>query len=218
MRFFHCLAVLTLAAVPVPALAASDDNAEFWINPSITIGVDERTSIEIETAQRLRDADDDGVDTYFGRLWINRKLDDRFTISAAIGRRINDGDADETRTHQQITYRNGIVRGRVRIEQRFIDDGERTGVRLRTRAGVSLPLDADGNWTGFADVEPFWTLRSTSLGGQDGLTGLRTQVGVRHQVTDNFEIGLAYVRQQDIRRNADDRTGHAPLISLELAL
>lgn len=218
MRFFPTVAVLALVAAPVPALAANDDSAEFWINPSLTVEIDDRTSIEIETAQRLRDADDDGVDTYFGRLWINRKLDDQFTLSAAIGRRINDGDADELRTHQQITYRNGILRGRVRIEQRFIDDGERTGVRLRTRAGVSLPLDSVGNWTGFADVEPFWTLRSTSLGGQDGLTGLRTQVGVRHQVTDNLEIGLAYVRQQDVRRDAEDRTGHAPLISLELAL
>jgi hypothetical protein len=197
---------------------ASDDHFEVWLNPSVTAELDDDTSVEFETAQRLRSADSGGVDTYFARVWINQKLDSQFTISAAAGRRINDGGADELRFHQQVTYRSGILRGRLRLEQRLVDDAERMGLRLRPRIGVSVPLDEAGDWTGFTDAEGFLTLRSTDIGGQNGLTGIRTQIGVRHDLTDSIEVGLAYLRQQDIRDGRADRVGHAPLLSLEIAL
>lgn len=203
--------------MPAPALA-SDDEFEFWLNPSVTADLDNDTSIEFETAQRLRDAGSGGIDTYFARIWINQKLDSNFTVSAAAGRRINDGGPDELRFHQQVTYRTGIFRGRLRIEERLVDDADRMGLRLRPRIGVSVPLDGEGDWTGFTDAEAFLTLRSTDVGGKDGLTGIRTQMGVRHALTDSVEVGLAYLRQQDIRDGRPDRVGHAPLLSLEIAL
>ena len=81
-----------------------------------------------------------------------------------------------------------------------------------------MPLDSEGEWTGFADAETFLTVRSIDVGGKDGLTGIRTQIGVRHALTDSLEVGLAYLRQQDIRDGRPDRVGHAPLLSLEFAL
>ena len=218
MRRIH-LAGLLLACLlsPVPALA-SDDTFELWLNPSVTADLDEDTSVEFETAQRLRDAGSGGVDTYFARIWINQKLDSHFTVSAAAGRRINNGAADELRFHQQVTYRSGILRGRLRLEQRLVDNADQLGLRLRPRIGVSVPLDDAGNWTGFTDAEAFLTLRSTDIGGQDGLTGIRTQIGVRHDLTESIEVGLAYLRQQDIRDGRPDRVGHAPLLSVEIAL
>ena len=209
-----CLACLL---IPAPALA-SDDHFEFWLNPSVTADLDDDTSVEFETAQRFRDAGSGGVDTYFARIWINQKLDSNFTASAAAGRRINDGGSDELRFHQQVTYRSGILRGRLRMEQRLADGADRLGLRLRWRIGASVPLDSEGEWTGFADAETFLTVRSIDVGGKDGLTGIRTQIGVRHALTDSLEVGLAYLRQQDIRDGRPDRVGHAPLLSLEFAL
>jgi hypothetical protein len=83
--------------------------------------------------------------------------------------------------------------------------------------GVALPLSESGRWSAVADAELFLTARSTSPGGDEGLTGLRTQVGVSYEVSDRLSVKLAYLRQQDIRDGAPDIVGHAPLIGVELS-
>lgn len=214
MRFSLLVAGLLLASA-TPA-AADDDAFGVWLNPSAAIELDDDTGLEIETAQRFRDSDD-GPDTYYGRFWVIQDLSDVVSVSGGIERRINDGDADETRFLQQVSLRHGIVRGRVRFEQRLVDGADRLGLRVRARAGVVVPLDQDGRWALDTYAEGFWTVRSTSLGGQDGLTGLRTQLGVAYDISDRLTVGLAYLRQQDIRRSAEDRVSHAPLISVDLS-
>ena len=214
----HCrvLAGLGLAALlsPAPALAA-DDNFEFWINPSVEVAVGDDTSVEIETAQRFRDADDGNPDTYYGRIWLNHAVSDAITLSGGVERRINDGAANETRLLQQMSLKYCILRGRVRLEQRFVDNAAQTSWRLRTRGGVSVPIGQDSPWSFDANAEAFWTLRATSPTGQKGLTGLRTQIGVGYDINDNLSLSLGYLRQQDIRDGREDVVGHAPIIGIE---
>lgn len=202
-----------IAATPA---AADDDAFGVWLNPSLSTDLDEDTSMEIETAQRFRDADF-GPDTYYGRLWVIQDLSDAVSLAGGIERRINDGDSDETRFLQQVSVSSGIWRGRVRVEQRLVDDADRMGIRMRTRGGVSVPIDNAERWSFDANAEAFWTLRSTSDGGQDGLTGLRTQVGVGFEVSDTVDVSLHYLRQQDIRENRPDTIGHAPLLGVEVS-
>lgn len=214
--------ILPLAAAVLyagmPAIAsASDDGAELWLNPSISTDLDEDTGIELETAQRFRDAGDGREDTYFARLWLNQKLASNVTLGAAVERRINDGGTNETRTMQQLSTSHGILRTRFRLEQRFVDNAERMGLRLRPRLGVSIPLDQDGRWAFKTDAELFLTLQSTRFGGDEGLTGLRTQIGVSYDVSDNISISAAYLRQQDFEEGGPDVVGHAPIIGIEYA-
>ena len=79
------------------------------------------------------------------------------------------------------------------------------------------PLDDEGRWSASADAELFVTLRSTSAGGDDGLTGLRTQVGLGYDVSDRLGMSFAYLRQQDFEPGGPDEIGHAPLIGIEYA-
>ncbi len=51
------LLALALLLLLAPA-SASDDAFEFWLKPSVSVGLDGNTGVEIETAQRLRDAGD----------------------------------------------------------------------------------------------------------------------------------------------------------------
>lgn len=210
------IAGVALIAVPGQA-KASDDAFEVWLNPSIAYDLDEDTGIELETAQRLRSAEDGRPDTYFFRFWANQDLSGAMTLSGAVERRINDGDSDETRTMQQMSLRHGILRGRLRLEQRFVDEADSMGLRLRPRLGVSVPLDTDGRWTFDSDAELFLTLRSTSSGGDEGLTGLRTHIGIGYEVSDNVSLSLGYLRQQDIETGGADQVGHAPIIGIELS-
>ncbi len=194
---------------------ASDDAFELWFNPSVALDLDDDTSFELETAQRFRSAADDRPDTYFARLWLNQDLSKAFAVGGALERRVNNGSADETRTMQQLSLRSGVLRGRLRLEQRFVDDADRMGLRLRPRLGVAVPLDGPGKWSLESNAELFLTLRSTSRGGSDGLTGLRTQVAVGYEISEKLKLSAGYLRQQDIDRNGPDTVGHAPILGLE---
>ncbi len=205
---------LACAMAAAPATAAQD--FELWFNPAIATDIDKNTGLEFETAQRLRKASD-AADTYFFRLWLNQQINKNVTLSAAIERRIQDGGRDETRVHQQASLKHGILRGRIRLTQRLINDTDRTGIRLQLRGGVKVPLDTEKKWAGIADVETFHTLRATSATGQKGLTGVRTQLGVSREVNDHLTLSLTYVRNEDITRNRDNRVGHAPLIGIDLS-
>lgn len=217
MRNAALLSAAALLLVSVPtAASASDDAAEFWLNPSVAVDLDGNTGVELETAQRFRSAADGRPDTFFYRLWLDQEVGDGLTLSGAVERRVNTGDDDETRTMQQLSLSKGVMRGRLRLEQRFVDDADRMGLRLRARLGVKFPLDNDGKWSLGADAEPFFTLRSLNVGGDRGLTGLRTQVALGHEISDNLSVSAGYLRQKDIRRGAPDRVGHAPIIGIEL--
>lgn len=215
MRGFRTLALgMGLAALSLAPAAASDEALELWLNPAVAWSLDDRTDIRLETAQRLRP--EGRPDTYFARLWLNRKLTDAVTISGAMERRANEPGNDETRLIQQLSGKRGIWRGRLRLEQRFVDD-QQTGHRLQPRLGVELPVGDGEHWKAFADGELFLTLRSTSAGGDTGLTAVRTRVGASYKVSDRLSLTLAYLRQQDIDRSGPDRVGHAPLIGVDLS-
>lgn len=215
MKRIVIAAVTTLAAslCAQPARAA-DEAFEVWSNPSVTRAVG-KGEAELETAQRLRG--EGREDIYFVRLWYGEEISRGLTLQGGIEQRWTGGTA-ERRLLQQLSYKNGPFRSRTRFEQRFIEGDDRMGLRLRQRLGVSVPLDGAGSVRAIANAEAFYTVRSGNRGGQDGLTGLRTIAGIEIAVSDMVEIGLAYQRQEEIRRRAPDRVGHAPLISLTLAL
>lgn len=211
---FAALTAALFVILPTPALA-SNESAEFWLNPSVSFDLDDNTGAEIETAQRFRDADDGRVDTYFVRFWLNQNISNNVTLSGAVERRINDGGSNETRLIQQMTTKHGILRTRLRLEQRLVDNADRMGLRLNPRLGVALPLDDAGRWSFKSDAELFLTLRANNVGGDEGLTAFRTQIGFDHKIDDHVSISAVYLRQQDLRDGRPDEVGHVPVIGIE---
>jgi hypothetical protein len=205
------IAALSLAT---PALA-SDEDVEFWFNPTASKAFDERTTFELETAQRFRN--DPRLDTYYVRGWVKRDDDRDNTWGVGIEQRWNGPDQREVRLLQQVSYSWGPVDLRTRTEQRFVSTDPQTGWRIRQRIGTSVPLgDSDNSWSLAADAEVVVTLRSTTPDGKTGVTGLRTFVGVEREF-GRYEVSLGYLRQQDIRDGAPDRIGHAPFIGVDIA-
>lgn len=215
MRPSSTLAVAAaIATLGGGTAAAQDEDLEFWFNPTATRTIDDRTSVELETAQRLRESPRD--DTWFARLWVNRADGAGREWSVGVEQRWNGPDEQEVRLLQQVGYDWGPLAFRTRIEQRFVDVDPRTGWRLRQRIGTSIPLTDHGDgWALVGDAEVFLTLRSTEPDGQTGVTGLRTFVGVERSF-GRYDVSLGYLRQQDIRDSGPDRTGHAPFIGLNV--
>lgn len=212
-----CLSGVALA-LTLPAPAYADEDFEVWLNPSIGTELDDNTAVEVEGALRFRSSAAGRDDTYFVRGWIKQKIAPGFTLSGGAERRHNSDGSDETRFLQQLTTSHGVLKTRVRLEQRFVDNrGGRMGLRLRPRLGLESPITEDERLTIGADAELFWTLRGTSVGGDTGLTGLRTQVGFGYEVSDNLDLSLVYLRQQDFEDNARDTIGHAPLLTIDFS-
>lgn len=212
MRLFAAIAAALAVGHPTTASAA-DEIFEFWANPSVEAGVGRGTA-ELETAHRIRDGRDD---THYLRLWYGRPVASGLTLAGGVEQRWT-GRVQEQRLLQQLSYRTGILRSRTRIEQRFVEGDDLMGVRLRQRLGVSVPLDRSERLALVANAEGFFTLRSTTRAGQTGLTGMRTLIGAEYEISDRVEVGLGYLRAQEIRRGAIDRVGHAPLLSLAFSL
>lgn len=211
-------AVLALFALGAPSLAsATEDRLEFWLNPSARYWMNEKTNFRLETAQRFRSEDDRRPDTYFARLWAGHRFNDNLSLEVGVEKRVNDGDADETRLLQQLLTRHGIFRNRVRLEQRFVENAPQMGLRLRTDHGVFVPLDRERKWNLRAEAEFFFTLRPTTPGSLTGFSELRTQAGLAYQLNERMSLGLLYMRQQRVRKNRPDTVGHAPLITFEYA-
>ncbi len=215
---FRNLAVLFVGAsilVAQPALAA-DEDGEIWFGPSFATDIDDDTSVELQTAQRFRDQSRGRADTYYARGWVHQKIADNFTLSGAAEYRINDEGDDEVRVIQQIGAKQGILRARLRLEERFIEsNGGRMGFRIRPRVGVRVPLN--DALTASADGELFYTARATSDGGSTGLTGVETRVGFTYDFSGNFTLGVKYLRAQSLRDNRPDKVSHAPLFELDFS-
>lgn len=220
MSFKHLIATAFVGSVLVaaqPAYAQNDEDVELWFGPSITKELDDDTSVELQTAQRFRDASRGRDDTYYFRGWVHQKVASNITISAAAEKRINDGGSDETRFIQQVGTKHGIFRTRLRLEERFAEgQNGRMGVRMRPRIGLRIPMGEDSPVTTSVDAELFYTFRSTSDGGSTGLTGAETRVGFTYDVSDNVTFGLKYLRAQSFRTNRPDTVSHAPLIELDI--
>lgn len=199
------LATLAVFMAAAPALA-TEQRLEAWLNPSVTVDVDDRTFVELETAQRLRNAPAD--DTYSARLWLGRQIADGITLSAGAERRY-DGDARETRLLQQLNYPLGPLKARTRFEQRLLSADPRSEWRLRQRIGSAIPLC--GSWDVTASVEGFFVLRASEPGAQTGLSGVRTFIGLEREF-GNLTLSAGYLRVQTIRNDAPDTIGHAPFL------
>lgn len=203
----------TLLAAPT-AFANDDEAGEFWLNPSATRSLDDRTSIEMETAQRFRSNPRD--DTYFIRGWVNRDDADGRTWSVGVEQRWNGPDEEEQRLLQQVSYSVGPVDMRTRFEQRWVSTDPDVGVRIRQRVGGSIPMsDGDDAWSLTGDAEVFVTLEPTEPDGQRGVTRLRTFVGFERSF-DRYDLSLGYLREQDVREDGADRIGHAPFVGFNI--
>lgn len=211
------MAGLACLASSSPALAEVD-YLESWFEGSVVAPLRGSTFAGFQTQQRLRGSGNPTADSHVYRLWLGTKSG-KVTAMAGVHRSV-EGGSRETRLMQQASYSfaGTPLKGRTRLEQRFVGGAAQTGWRLRQRLGVSLPLSSgEDGWSLAGNAEGFWTLRATSASGQTGLTGLRTFLGFERSF-GSVDVELGYTRQQNIRDHAPDRVGHAPTLALTFNL
>jgi hypothetical protein len=216
------MTIRILGAALAVALAspawAEENRLEAWFEGTISKDLGGGTFAQVQTQQRARGNSNPVGDLDLYRLWLGQKFGST-SVSGGI-QRSKEGSQRETRLIQQVSYSFGAtgVKGRTRLEQRFIDEAAQTAWRVRQRIGYALPLSSEkGGWKLAGSAEGFVTLRATSGTGDTGLTGLRTFAGFERSL-GKLDLSLGYTRQQSIRKNRPDLVGHAPTVNLTLNL
>lgn len=210
------LAGAAIAFASPTAAHAANEAMEVWLKQTVGTDIDKSNSLKLETGQRLRDADDKRFDTYLVRLWVKHKINKQVDFQAAVEHRENDGGADEVRLSQQVGASKGVLHGRVRFEQRWIEDAGRMGLRVRPRIGLYPALDKDKKWFALADAETFISIRKASAYDDEGLRAIKTRLGVQRQVSKQLSLRAFYVRKQVFKDDYPDKVAHAPQLGVHL--
>lgn len=193
-----------LLAIPVvlvasPALAQEQDE-EMWLTVGGSVPLAEKTSIDGEAIARFSNAD--GLyETEFGVV-VTHELSDTVTIAAGYFRVPGYDHGNVThiddRPRQQITVQLGKFLGgswqtRVRTEQRFRNDGDDVGHRVRPQVRYTLPLGGDTRLR--LSHESYINLNTTDWGQRGGYERMRNIAAVVTPLNDDIDIEFGYLNQ-----------------------
>ena len=134
------------------------------------------------------------------RPGVGYKVNDRLSVWGGYARVVSRADGraniNENRIWQQATYTIasgdwGILSGRTRFEQRFLNTGSETGHRIRQFFRWRKPVS--DRWTITAWNETFIALNDTDFGARSGFDQNRLFVGARWRAFDNVSLEGGYL-------------------------
>ena len=130
----------------------------------------------------------------------------------------------EHRTWQQVGYAlydpegDGLlVTGRTRLEQRFRENADGTGWRLRQQFRLSVPIAPAGKLRALASNETFVGLNDTPWGQRSRVDQVRTFIGASLPLAEKLTFEPGYLNQIVIR-TGPDRVNHIAALNLQVRL
>jgi len=219
------LAAAALAASGLLAAGqaqAADEDVQAWSTVQATKSLSKRTLLAVDVQTRFNE-DASRLGQLIVRPSVGYRLDDTKVVSAgyayirtsALGR----APTHEHRSWEQLSFRlagdgkGPTLTGRTRLEQRWIEDRDGTGWRVRQQVRFTAPLQDKVRvvaWT-----EPFVGLNQTGWGQRDGLHLWRSFAGVSVPVSKTVAIEPGYLHQRAFRPGADAVT-HAASVTFNL--
>lgn len=218
MRLIVC-ALLFAAVTPAAAHAQSED-AQLWAKLSAQTSLSESISLELETNQRLGDAEGGIYESqYVAKIGVD--IGGGFTLTGGLNRviAVADGSVDNTewRPRQELGFPDlaigtGAVSGRIRLEQRFRSDGDDVGHRVRPEISYTLPLSDTVDLE--LGHESYFNLNNADFGQRTGHERMRNFVEIGFPVTGKIDAAVGYLNQYRFNRTAPDRMEHALTVGL----
>jgi hypothetical protein len=111
----------------------------------------------------------------------------------------------------------GDLEGRLRLEQRWRDDGEDIKLRLRPRVTWTRPIGPDGLKLRLLH-ESFVNVNETDWGGESRYDRMRNQAALQRDLGGGLSGEVGYLNQYILGRGQADEVDHALTIALTLRL
>lgn len=213
------LALLT----STPALA--EDDFQAWGAVTATISLDKKLVVWFDGQARTSN-DASRLNQVLLRPGIGYRVSPTTTLFVGYAHAFTNppGPArtNEHRLWQQASFRiagdgRGVtLSGRSRLEQRFLVQGEDTGVRLRQMLRLTAPIGEQGmQAVGWSEL--FLGLNRTDWGQPSGFDRSRTFAGISVPLSRTLRAEPGYMYER-IRQRGDDRHNHIASVTLNLTL
>jgi hypothetical protein len=209
-----------LGAFNATAAAAQDRDAQLWTQTSASLDVGD---FELGThfIARAGDAADGIYQLQFG-VDVQREIGGG--IEAGIGYSYVPSYEDgrittrEHRIRQQVSVPLGTLAGgetaaRLRLEQRWRDDGEDLKFRLRPRLTWTRPIGPGGLAMRLAH-ESFVNLNDTDWGDEARYDRMRNQIALRRNLAEGLTGEVGYLNQYIFQGERPDEVDHALTLAI----
>lgn len=213
---------LILAAFAAPA-AAQDPDTQLWSQTGATVTAGE-FDLGAHFIARVSNAADGIYQIQFG-----------VDVERGMGAGIRGGvgysyvpsydqgklTTREHRVRQQVSFPvakvgGGKVAGRLRLEQRWRDDGEDTKFRLRPRVTWTRPIGPDALEVRLLH-ESFLNLNDTDWGDEARYDRMRHQIALRRDIAPGLNAEVGYLNQYIFQGARPDEMDHALTVSISLS-
>jgi len=217
------LALLTTAAIPAPALAASD--SQVWTNSVVNVKLSDKWRLSEELTGRFSD-NRHGLYEIESNTLLGYRLNKVVTIWGGYTHdpQYSGGDFTvmEHRAREQVTFDGftklgqGKLSARMRMEQRWRDGADGTGWRARPYVKYSLPI-AGKTALNFSS-EPFLNLNTTTFQRKPGLDRVRNLVTISTPVSKKVTLEGGYMNQHGFVSGGPDTSDNIAYFNLAISL
>ena len=217
------LALLTTAAIPAPALAASD--SQIWTNSVVNVKLSDKWRLSEELTGRFSD-NRHGLYEIESNTLLGYRLNKVVTIWGGYTHdpQYSGGDFTvmEHRAREQVTFDGftklgqGKLSARMRMEQRWRDGADGTGWRARPYVKYSLPI-AGKTALNFSS-EPFLNLNTTTFQRKPGLDRVRNLVTISTPVSKKVTLEGGYMNQHGFVSGGPDTSDNIAYFNLAISL
>lgn len=222
MRLFHLLptALMLLAS---PALAATSEDEQFWLNLTAMGSVKDEVVYFAEVQPRIGDGVS-RVDQALFRGALGWKFSPAVTLYQGFAHVVvpieGGRDVNEERSFQQLSWTlgkpwGGELSSRTRLEQRWRSDGDDMGWRLREMIRYEKPLRAESDAVNaLVWAEGFAALNDTDWGARAGFDQLRSFAGAELGLPGASTLEVGYMNQIVNQRGGNTRVNHIASVTL----
>lgn len=131
----------------------------------------------------------------------------------------NVGTAHESRSWQQVNWTMGggdwgTFKSRTRLEQRFREHREGTGLMLRQQFRLDIPVHARDSLSYILGVEVFFHLRTTDWA-EKGFNQNRIFIGLSFKISPRMRLEVGYMNQFIRIRQLPDLINHLAIVNLK---
>lgn len=222
-RFGYAVLAFCSTLIPANSAKATDEDFQLWQVTTLTTGVAEGVTGHFEVQPRFTD-DASRLGQLLVRPSIGFALGNGYVLSAGYAYvRTSPSERPVTHEHrpwQQLAFplaggSGGVlISNRSRIEQRFRDDGDDVGLRLRQQFRVEMPT-AFRDWKFVAWTEAFLNLNDTDWGQRSGLDRWRNFAGFNIPIGPRIALEPGYINQY-VHTVASDAMDHVLSVTMQV--
>jgi len=217
------IAILLLSAATA---AQAGDDGQLWTGTAATVKLDDRWRLSQDLTARFSDnrnglyeiESNTLIGYRFGKsatLWAGYTHDPLYSE----GRHTT----TEHRAREQLTIDNiatlgpGRISVRLRTEQRWRDNADGTGWRVRPFVRYTIPFHKGGKTALTLTSEPFFNLNTTGFQTARGLDRVRNMVAITTPLFAHATAEIGYLNQHGFVRHGPDTSDHVASLSVNLA-